>query len=87
MKKENKMISIEIKFWTNDINPDGGVMPKHAWDAGMIKLHMNDRHGIPSTPTKPFHSLMQINNVIEDLLIENGIKLHHSRLSNIYYSK
>ncbi len=87
MKKDNKMISIEIKFWTNDINQEGGVLPKHAWDSGMIKLHMNDRHGIPSTPPKPFNSLMQINHVIEEMLVEHGIKLHQSRIANLYYSK
>jgi hypothetical protein len=84
--KNNKMISVEIKFWTNDLNPEGGIMPKHAWDSGMVYLLMNDRHGIPSTAGKPFNSLMQINPAIEELLIENGIKLHSTR-SGAYYSK
>ncbi len=87
MKKDNKMISIEIKFWTNDINPEGGVMPKHAWDSGYVTLHRNDKHEISSTPPKMFKSLMQLNSVIEEMLVEQGIQLHQGRLAQLYYSK
>ena len=69
-----KTITVEIKFWTNDLVPNGQIA-KHAWAAGAVDLPANKAHGIKAT-TKHFYSLMDLLSKIEEVLIEQGIVLH-----------
>jgi hypothetical protein len=46
-KHGDKMISITLNFWTNDIaDRKGDIMPKHAWDAGMLALHASQDYSV-----------------------------------------
>jgi hypothetical protein len=76
----DKMIEIKLRFWTNNIASEGEmIVPKHAWDFGMVRMERNDAHGIKASKgPKPFHSLQDAMRVVEEVLIEYGIKLHHS---------
>ena len=80
-----KMIEVQLRFWTNDISTEKGkVIPKHAWTSGVVRIERNRSHGIePSTP-KPFHSLLDVGSVIEKVLIEQGIILHPGRKMSKY---
>jgi len=71
-----KMIEVKIRFWTNNIAPQGKIKPKHAWAAGVVRMEPNKSHGIKPGYPKPFHSLLGVGAVIEDVLIEHGIVLH-----------
>lgn len=70
-----KMIEIKLRFWTNNIAPEGMVRPKHAWSSGVVRVERNDTHGIEPGNPKPFHSLLDIGAVVEKTLIEQGITL------------
>lgn len=75
-----KMVEVKIRFWTNDISPEAGkIRPRHAWSSGVIRMESNPSHGIVPGNPKPFHSLMDIGAVVEEVLIEHGITLHISR--------
>lgn len=75
-----KMIEVKIRFWTNNIaSTKGKVIPKHAWAAGVIRMEPNRSHGIVPGKPEPFHTLMDVNAVIEKVLIDHGIVLHLSR--------
>lgn len=80
-----KMIELTVRFWTNDIaKKDGEIIPKHAWDSGVVSLQKNESHGIEPENPKPFHSLMEMNAVIEKVLIAHGVKLKRARRSLKY---
>jgi hypothetical protein len=73
---DNKMISVEVKFWTNNIaEKQGQIMPRVAREAGVIKVLNNNRHGIKSSAPIPFHSLPDLLKKLEDALIKNAIEL------------
>ncbi len=73
-----KMIEVKVRFWTNNVTPHGGILPKHAHAKGVVRIERNDAHGIrPGTP-RPFNSLAEIPAAIERTLIEYGIVLHQS---------
>jgi hypothetical protein len=84
-KHGDKMIEVKLRFWTNDIADEPGkVIPKHAWDSGVVRIERNDSHGIvPSNPI-PFDSLLHVGAVIEGVLIEHHIKLHSSHKPRKY---
>lgn len=83
----DKMIKLQIDLWTNDLAEKGNIVPKHAWDSGVVKMRTNPSHGIvPNSPT-PFHSIAQLSGAIEQLLIDHGIILHSSRLSSKHSPK
>lgn len=80
-----KMIEVRLRFWTNDIADEPGkVIPKHAWTSGMVHVTPNETHGIGPDDPKPFQSLLDIGAVIEKMMIEHGIVLHHSRQMEKY---
>lgn len=71
------MIELRIRFWTDEIaKQPGHVVPKHAWDNGIVVMDSNKDHGISPQNPKPFRSLMDLTSVIEKVLIEHGITLH-----------
>src|SRR5690348_8129185 len=81
----NKMIQVNILFWTNDIAPTKGrILPKHAWAGGIVRVERNSAHGIDGGQEAFFHSLMDLNAKIEKLLLANGIVLHPGRRMSKY---
>jgi hypothetical protein len=84
-KHGKKMIEVRVRFWTNKISPEPGkVIPKHAWTSGVVRVQGNESHGIVSGNPQPFHSLLDVGAVIEDVLIEHGIVLHPGRQMKKY---
>ncbi len=82
-----KMIEIKLRFWTNDIaEGENKVLPKHAWDKGVVKIAANKSHGIPAGEPIPFNSMLEVGRAVERCLIENGIKLHAGQRSRRYLS-
>lgn len=85
-KLNEKMIELRIRFWTNDIaETKGEILPKHAWDSGVVLMERNTSHEIEPENPKPFHSAMDLPAVIEKVLIEHGIQLHSGRRSRKYF--
>ena len=84
-QKNEKMLELRIRFWTNDLaETEGEIIPKHAWDSGVVVMDRNLSHGIePGSPT-PFGSTMGLLSVIEKVLISHGIRLHPSKKSRKY---
>ena len=81
-----KMIEVQIRFWTNDIaEKKGQIVPKHAWAAGVAKVESNKTHGIQQENPLPFHSLLDLGSVIEKALIKHGITLHSGRRMKKYF--
>ena len=82
---KEKMIELRIGFWTNEISDvSGQIIPKHAWDSGVVRMGRNRSHGIaPRNPT-PFNSLMHLTQVIEKVLTAHGVTLHLDRRSRRY---
>ena len=79
------MIELKIRFWTNNISKKKNeIIPKHAWDAGVVSLEKNVSHGIGPKNPRPFHSMMDLSAIIERVLIAHGVKLHRGRHSTKY---
>ena len=77
MPKDNKMLTINIRLWTNQIaENDGKLVPKHAWDAGVISIESNGAHGIKSMKPIPFHGLHQLQDKLRKVLADHEIVLH-----------
>ncbi|HEX8200309.1 MAG TPA: hypothetical protein VF590_07465 [Isosphaeraceae bacterium] len=80
-----KMISLDVRFWTNDIAREPGtVIPKHAWASGTVGLNRNESHGIGPSEPIPFNTLMELPMAIETLLIREGISLHRNPRMRLY---
>jgi hypothetical protein len=79
-----RMIEVKIKFFTNDIAPEGKgkrIKPKTCWDSGFIVMERNGLHEItPSNPV-PFNSLQKMMGKLEDVLIAHGIEMRHGNMS------
>ena len=88
-KHGEKMISLDVRFWTDGIaDTQGMIVPKHAVAAGVVKLNRNDSHGIKTTPNPVvFNTPMQLLTAIEKLLIREGVTLHLSSTMRRYVSK
>lgn len=80
-----KMIEVKLRFWTNEISPEAGkVLAKHAWSSGVVGIERNKSHGIEPGRPQPFHSLLDVGAVIEKVLIQHRVVLHHSRKMKKY---
>ncbi len=80
-----KMIEIKVRFWTDNISPEPDkIIPKSARASGVVRAQRNKAHGVESLSPKPFNSLMELNSVIEDVLLQHGITLHPSRKMQKY---
>jgi len=87
-KHGQKMIEVKIRFWTNDIaEGKNKIIPKNAWSSGVVRIGPNKAHGITAGRPKPFDSLMDVSSIIEKVLIENNIILHHSKKMKKYFSE
>jgi hypothetical protein len=81
-----KMVELRIRFWTNNISEtEGKIIPKQAWDSGVIIMERNTSHDIQPEKPKHFHSLMELPSVVEKVLIEHRVKLRKSGRSKKYY--
>ena len=87
MKNSNRMISIELKFFVNDMNENNDIEPGHMWDQGTIHLLPNAQHGILERKVEHFHSLMDISGALERLIWDNGLKVHVGGRSINYVDK
>ena len=77
-KHGEKMIEIRIRFWTDALATKGSVIPKHAWDSGVVSMKANKSHGIaPATP-KPFNSISELSSKVAEVLTDHDITLHAS---------
>lgn len=76
MKKSNRMVSIELKFFANDMNENNEIIPGHIWDQGTAHLLPNENHNIGERQMVHFHSLLDIAHAIETLLWESDLKVH-----------
>lgn len=75
----SRMIEIKVRLWTDQIaDGKGNVVPKHAWDAGVVRIAKNDAHGIKPGAPIPFNGMADLPAKIEKLLLAQGIKLHLS---------
>ncbi len=79
-----RMLVLEVRFFTNKLAGNGRVRPKHAWSGGMVRLRANESHGIKAAPTIPFHTLRGIPGAIEKVLARRGIKIHASSKERKY---
>lgn len=80
-----KMIEIKVRLWTNDIADEKGkIVPKHAWDAGVVRLEASSTHGIRAHSPVPFNGVAELLGKIEELLIAHGVKLHLSPRARKY---
>jgi len=72
-----KMIEVRIRFFTNDIAEQRDhVLPKHAWDNGMVGMETNKTHDIKPAEPEIFNSFLEIQSTIVKVLRSHGIQLH-----------
>lgn len=80
-----KMIEVKVRFWTNDIADNKNeIVPKHAWDKGVVRIAANRSHGTSAGRPIPFNSMLELGRSIERCLVESGIKLHPGKRSRRY---
>jgi hypothetical protein len=81
-----KMIEVKLRFWTNEITSaqGEGIIPKHAWTAGVVRMARNKSHGIIPENPRLFHSLLDVGAVVEKVLLQHGITLHPSKKMRKY---
>lgn len=76
----SKTIRLHIGFFTDQIADEKGmVVPKNAWDSGMVYPVANPAHGIKPTETFPFNSWDELPGAIERAIKTAGVTLHKSR--------
>jgi hypothetical protein len=81
-----KMIEIQIRFWTNNIAKGSNkILQKHCWSKGVVKIQSNLAHGIKATNPIPFHSLMDLTSIIEKVIIKHNIILHNGSHMRKYF--
>lgn len=81
-----RMIELEVRFFTNELAETGRVRPKEGWTRGVVRVTPNDVHGIESSRARHFNSLAELPATIERVLIENGITLHAVGKTSKYLS-
>ena len=79
-----KMIQLDIRLFTDDIAGAGKIIPKHAWDTGMVTVQTNPSHGLKKGNPIPFNSLLELPGAIEKLLLKQEIVLHVGSRSRKY---
>ena len=81
-KHGEKMIEIRIRFWTDAIaKKKGEIVPKHAWDGGVVVMDGNRAHGIDPAAPQPFNSILDLPSTLAKVLTQHGVILHTSRKS------
>jgi hypothetical protein len=86
-QRGEKMLEIRIKLWTDQIaDAHGEIVPKHAWDGGVVYMPGNKSHAIKSSASEKFHMLLGLPGAIERLFLKNRVQLHLSRRTRKYYA-
>jgi hypothetical protein len=87
VKHGDKVIKIEVHFWTDKMASDKEkLVPKAAWDSGTVHILKNAGHGIKRSKSFPFSSLSELQPTIEKAFKETGISLvHSSKYWSVYY--
>jgi hypothetical protein len=73
-----KSIKVTLYFWTDNLGGEGKILPKHAWDSGMVYVGANKEHRISKTKNVRFPSLPQIGESVKKAVMEAGVILHPS---------
>src|SRR6185436_21013835 len=69
-KHGEKMIEVRIRFWTDGIaEQKDTIIPKHAWDHGVVVMDINKSHGIAPKSPQPFNSLLDLQNALAKVLV------------------
>ena len=79
-----KMIQLDVRLFTDEIAGPGKIIPKHAWDTGMVTVQTNPSHGLRKGEPIPFNSLLELPIAIEKLFLKKGIVLHAGSRSRKY---
>jgi hypothetical protein len=80
-ERGERMIEVRIKFFTNNIAPEGKgkrIKAKSCWDSGFILMEKNSLHEIKPQGPVPFNSLQKLMAKLEDVLIAHGIEMRHA---------
>jgi hypothetical protein len=80
-----KMIQLDVRLFTDEIASPGKIIPKHAWDTGMVTVQTNPSHGLKKGEPIPFNSLLELPVAIEKLFLKKGIVLHAGSRSRKYF--
>ncbi len=73
MAKANKMISVELKFWTDEL-PEGA-----CWNSSLFYMPANSRHGVKLQNPKPLNKIKEISERVCEILETHGITVNASR--------
>jgi tartrate dehydratase alpha subunit/fumarate hydratase class I-like protein len=74
--RPNKMIKVQLNFWTDNIaSVKEKVVPKVCWDGGFIHILQNEGHGIKRLEPIPFNGLSDLERKIEEGLKKSGVKM------------
>lgn len=87
-KHGEKMIEVRVRFWTDGISQQKDtVIPKHAWDSGVVVMDSNHSHGIAPASPQPFNSILDLTSVLAKVLTAHGVTLHaNSKLRKLIKS-
>jgi len=80
----HRMIEVRIKFWTDKIaaGRNGNIIPKHAWDSGVVVMTANPDHSIKSEGNPEIlHSILDLPSTVAKVLTDHGVTLHTDRRS------
>ena len=86
-RQSHKMIILTVRFFTNNLEEDGGILSRHAWDKGAMAVQTNELHDLPSCGPVHFRSLAEILPLMEKLLIKAGVTLHHQGPTEKLYER
>ena len=79
-KHGEKMVEVRIRFWTDGMSSrKDSVIPKHAWDSGVIIMEGNKTHGITPGSPQPFNSILDLTSVLAKVLVEHGVTIRTNR--------
>ena len=69
-----KTIAVTVRFWTNDIAQDAGMVePGHCWASGTVYVKQNASHNIGPGEDWVFNSIDDLPNVIGQALAAQGV--------------
>jgi len=79
-KHGEKMIVVEVRFWTNGIaKKKNHIVPKHAWWKGVVYVWSNESHGIKSREGEMFRTGMELPLAVEKALAKHGVKMQQTQ--------
>jgi len=75
-----KTIKFSVYFFTDRMGKDQRLVPKKAWEQGVVELVSNKRHGIRSS-VKEFHHFEDIEKTIKYLARSSHVKIYRGKFS------